>query len=576
MKELFFIGASCLILTACAQPSANLEGEGVTIYPANIITVNEANPVASAVAVKDGMIVSVGEIDTLKGELGGAIIDDRFASKTLIPGLIDSHVHIALGAMMYNASMVPPWDVPMPDGKVEGANNKAEFLSRASDIIAASEGEAPVIIYGYHNLIHGDLVRQDIDAISGDKPVVIWHYSGHDFYFNSLAIEQAKLTPALVQKFHGVDLDATGQLTGRIYEDAALVAYGYLAPHLTNPQALARGYGRFETLINKAGVTTIAELGYGIFGFPLEDGLHKAFYTPDDSYRLYLVPEHRAFDAAYGQGAIDNMQSRLTDSTVIGTPKVLPQVKLFTDAAFYSQTMKLAAPGYTGGQSAGTDGLWVMGPEEKLAAIMSPYIEAGYDLHVHSNGDAAQSATLAAWTGLSEARVADNPRMVIEHAGLIRPEHFDLAKGENIGLSAASHYVYYMGQNYEEAIGERVKYITPLASASAAGLPTTLHSDAPLAPPAPLLAASVHMSRATRQGGTSTPSERLSAAQALRAVTLDAAWSLGLEDELGSIEIRKRADFTVLEQNPLETEGDKWPDIDVWGVIIDGQIRPNN
>ena len=575
MRTLLTVGASCLVLASCSQSVENSEGQGVTIYPSNIVTVNSEMPRASGVAVKDGMIVDVGDAGDLKRKLGGAVIDDRFSDKTLIPGLIDPHVHIALGAIMYSVHMVPPWDVPMPDGNVKGANNKAEFLSRASDIIQAIEGDGPVIIYGYHNLVHGDLVRQDLDAISGGKPVVIWHYSGHDFYFNNLAIEQAKLTPTLAQKFHGIDLDKDGQLTGRIYEDAAMVAFGYLAPHLASPEALARGYDRFETLINQAGVTTIAELGYGIFGFPLEDGLHKAFYTADDSYRLYLVPEHRAFDSAFGEGALSNMQSRLNDETTLGTPKVLPQVKLFTDAAFYSQTMKLAAPGYTGGQSKGTDGLWVMGPEEKLSAIMSPYIEAGYDLHVHSNGDAAQTATLAAWSGLKAARATDNPRMVIEHAGLIRPEHFEQARGENIGLSAASHYVYYMGQNYEEAIGERVKYITPLASASAAGLPTTLHSDAPLAPPQPLLAASVHMSRATRQGGVSTPSERLTAEQALRSVTLDAAWSLGLEDELGSIEIGKRADFTVLDRNPLETEGAAWPSIGVWGVVVDGQIKPN-
>ena len=575
MKKLLMIGGSCLVLLACSQQNETLKGQGVTIYPANIITVNLAMPNATSVAVKDGMIVDVGETNVLKRKLGGAVIENRFAGKTLIPGLIDPHVHIALGAMMYSAHMVPPWDVPMPDGNIKGAQNKAEFLSRASDIIRTSGGDGPVIIYGYHNLIHGDLVRQDLDVISGDKPVVIWHYSGHDFYFNSLAISQAKLAPALAEKFHGVGLDADGELTGRIYEDAAMAAYGYLAPHLTNPQALARGYGRFEALINQAGVTTIAELGYGIFGFPLEDGLHKAFYTADDSYRLYLVPEHRAFDAAYGERALANMQSRLTDETKLGTPKVLPQVKLFTDAAFYSQTMKLAAPGYTGGQPKGTDGLWVMGPEEKLSAIMTPYIDAGYDLHVHSNGDAAQTATLAAWSGLREARKTANPRMVIEHVGLIRPEHFEQARGENIGLSAASHYVYYMGQDYEEAIGERVKYITPLASASTAGLPATLHSDAPLAPPQPLLAASVHMTRATRQGSVSTPSERLSAQQALRAVTLDAAWSLGLEDELGSIEIGKRADFTVLDQNPLDMTGADWPNIGVWGVVVDGQVKPN-
>ena len=78
----------------------------------------------------------------------------------------------------------------------------------------------------------------------------------------------------------------------------------------------------------------------------------------------------------------------------------------------------------------------------------------------------------------------------------------------------------------------------------------------------------------TRSGGVSTPSERLSAEQALQAITIDAAWSLGLEDEIGSIKAGKRADFTILGQNPLETDAADWPNIPVWGVVLDGQKMP--
>ena len=123
-----------------------------------------------------------------------------------------------------------------------------------------------------------------------------------------------------------------------------------------------------------------------------------------------------------------------------------------------------------------------------------------------------------------------------------------------IGISAASHYVNYMGQDYRPVIAEKADYITPLASAFAAGLRVTVHSDAPLAPPMPLLAAGRHMTRATREGGISTPSEKLTAEQALRAVTIEAAWSLGLEDEIGSIEVGKRANFTILGVNPIRSK----------------------
>jgi predicted amidohydrolase YtcJ len=130
-----------------------------------------------------------------------------------------------------------------------------------------------------------------------------------------------------------------------------------------------------------------------------------------------------------------------------------------------------------------------------------------------------------------------------------------------------------MGEDYKPVIAEKAEYITPLASAFDAGLRVTVHSDAPLAPPMPLLAAGRHMTRATREGGVSSPSERLSAEQALRAITIEAAWSLGLEDEIGSIEIGKRANFTILSENPMDMPGESWGDIPIEGVMLDGKMH---
>jgi predicted amidohydrolase YtcJ len=147
----------------------------------------------------------------------------------------------------------------------------------------------------------------------------------------------------------------------------------------------------------------------------------------------------------------------------------------------------------------------------------------------------------------------------------------DRAAELGIGISAASHYVNFMGEDYKPVIAEKAEFITPLSSAFNAGLHVTVHSDAPLAPPMPLLAAGRHMTRATREGGVSTPNERLSADQALRAVTIEAAWSLGLENEIGSIEVGKRANFTILGANPMDLPGESWGAIPIQGVMLDGE-----
>jgi len=552
---------AALLLSACAADHS--ASTGVTIYPAqSVVTVDPSNPAAEAIALRDGKIIGVNSLAALQKQFPKAPMDSRYGQSIILPGLIDPHIHMTLGAMMYGLDWVPPWDMVHPDGLISGINNKTELLQSIEDFSSQKIDDSPLILYGYHNLVQGDIVKADLDAISNTRPIIIWHYSGHDFYMNSKALELFEITPALHETYEGVAIDEGGNLTGRIYEDAVAPLLPKLAPYLLNPQHIEKGFNGFETVLARGGVTTVAEMGYGIFGRTFENQVIDAHYDENDPYALYLVPEHRAFSREFGKESAAKMVEFSE-----ADPRILPQVKLFTDAAFYSQTMKLAAPGYLSGQSKGTDGLWVTKPED-LPDLMAQYWDAGLDIHIHSNGDAAQTSTLAAFAQQSEGKTGQ--RLIIEHAGLITPPQMATASELGIGISAASHYVNFMGEDYKPVIAEKAEYITPLASAFEAGLRVTVHSDAPLAPPMPLLAAGRHMTRATREGGISTPSEILSAEQALRAVTIEAAWSLGLEDEIGSIEVGKRANFTIVGVNPMILPGESWGAIPIRGVMIDG------
>jgi len=560
MRKYILLPAALLLSACAADHSAST---GVTIYPAqSVVTVDPSNPAAEAIALRDGKIIGVNSLAALQKQFPKAPMDSRYGQSIILPGLIDPHIHMTLGAMMYGLDWVPPWDMVHPDGLISGINNKTELLQSIEDFSSQKIDDSPLILYGYHNLVQGDIVKADLDAISNTRPIIIWHYSGHDFYMNSKALELFEITPALHETYEGVAIDEGGNLTGRIYEDAVAPLLPKLAPYLLNPQHIEKGFNGFETVLARGGVTTVAEMGYGIFGRTFENQVIDAHYDENDPYALYLVPEHRAFSREFGKESAAKMVEFSE-----ADPRILPQVKLFTDAAFYSQTMKLAAPGYLSGQSKGTDGLWVTKPED-LPDLMAQYWDAGLDIHIHSNGDAAQTSTLAAFAQQSEGKTGQ--RLIIEHAGLITPPQMATASELGIGISAASHYVNFMGEDYKPVIAEKAEYITPLASAFEAGLRVTVHSDAPLAPPMPLLAAGRHMTRATREGGISTPSEILSAEQALRAVTIEAAWSLGLEDEIGSIEVGKRANFTIVGVNPMILPGESWGAIPIRGVMIDG------
>ena len=562
-----------LAAMGAGQAAAQI-GDGAVIYPAEtVLTMTGEGETAEAVAAKGGEIVGVGALAALRAQFPEAAVDETFKDKVVVPGLIDPHLHVVLGAMFYAQPFAAPWPMAKPGGVMAGYPTRETFLKRVRMIVEDAKPDgSPVVIYGYHNLVQSEIDRKVLDDVVADRPLIVWHFSGHDFYLNSKAIELVGATPDWAKEFHGVDLDAEGALTGRIYEDAALAVFSGLKEVLLNPQALGRGAAQYFEILRQAGVTTTADLGYGLFGYPVEDELISKFWSQKrNGLRLYLVPEFRALKSHFKDKAVETVKAMLEGSRPTPAP-VLPRIKFFTDGAFYSQTMRVSAPGYLTGQSKGTQGLWVTKPED-IEGFLRPYLEAGYGIHIHSNGDAAQTATLDALAAVRKA--GHKADFVIEHGGLFSPEQRVRAGEQGAMVSAASHYVFFMAGAYAKALGQkRALWISPLGGLTEAGVPVALHSDAPLAPPQPLRAAGAHVTRATREGDVYAKTQALSPYQAMEAITLDAARVLGLGDKLGSIEAGKRADFTVLEANPLETPADQWADIEVWGVVLDGVKRP--
>ena len=185
-----------LLLSACG--ASHSDSEGVTIFPTQtVVTVDETNPAAEAVALRDDLIVGVDSLAKLKRKFPKADIDPQYANAVIIPGLIDPHVHMTLGAMMYGLDWVPPWDMQHPNGLIEGLGNKTELLQSIKSFSLQETSSAPLILYGYHNLVQGDITKTDLDAISNTRPIILWHYSGHDFYMNTKALELFEITADL-------------------------------------------------------------------------------------------------------------------------------------------------------------------------------------------------------------------------------------------------------------------------------------------------------------------------------------------------------------------------------------------
>jgi predicted amidohydrolase YtcJ len=174
---------------------------------------------------------------------------------------------------------------------------------------------------------------------------------------------------------------------------------------------------------------------------------------------------------------------------------------------------------------------------------------------------------------LQEVKPRIDHRLTIEHFGYGTDEQVRKLARLGAIVSANPYYMYEMGDEYlRQALGlDRTSQMVRIGSVARAGVPLALHSDFAMAPAQPLRLAQIAITRRTANGAQLAESERLTLDQALRAITIDAAFMLGLENEIGSVTSGKRADFTVLEEDPYVVDPGSLANIPIWGTIFEGK-----
>jgi predicted amidohydrolase YtcJ len=246
-------------------------------------------------------------------------------------------------------------------------------------------------------------------------------------------------------------------------------------------------------------------------------------------------------------------------------------VKLFADGAFFSQRMQMSWPGYMDGHK----GEWLTAPEqfETLARLCW---HAEHQIHVHTNGDLGLDLVLDTLEKLWNEQLRINHRFTIEHFGCSTPEQCRRIADLGALVSANVFYLYDMGAQYTATgLGaERASQMARVGTLARNGVTTTYHSDFPMAPQQPLMWVWGAVNRFNLDGAVMAPEERVTVDQALRAITVDAAYVLHMENEIGSIRAGKLADFTVLEQDPTTVPPEQIKDIKVWGTVFEGQVFP--
>jgi predicted amidohydrolase YtcJ len=556
--------------------ASGLATSQVTIFVAKkIVTMERGNPTATAVVVEGDRIVAAGSLDEVKAALGARAyrIDRTFADKVVLPGLIDQHLHPILGALTLAVEVIAPEDWVLPDKSYKAAMTPEDYRARLKAAVDASKGSNDwFFTWGYHGLWHGPLSRADLNALSATRPIAVWQRSCHEFYLNDAAIVALGVTEDAT-KGKGEWSEQVDFANGHFWEGGLNFIIGPMMKVLATPERLSFGLKQMVAYLHANGVTAYNEPG--------------ALYTPD-MWTLYEqilgapgTPMYATF-LADGRGILDRVGLDKGLAAVEQQIAVAPagpgkklmffpgQIKLFADGAIISQLMQMK-DGYLDGHK----GEWIIPPDE-LEKRMRLFWNAGYQIHIHVNGDLGLETLL----DIVEKLMAENPRA--DHRTVI--VHFANSTEEQVSriarlgaiVSANPYYPVGFADKYGQVgLGpQRADVMVRAASVRAHDIPLSYHSDLPMGPAAPLALASFGVNRVTPSGRVAGPEQRISVDDALRAVTIEAAYSWRQEDKIGSIAPGKIANFTVLTEDPYAIDPTKLAEVPVWGTVFEGAVYP--
>jgi len=562
---------------AAHSPVAAQEPSGpITVFVAKkVITMDESWPTATAVAVRDGKVLSVGSLDDLKPWLKSAsqvTIDRTFAGKILLAGFVEAHSHPFIGGSTITRPLLTYLPMATPYGpEFPGVKTQAEAAAKLVEYIkSAKSPDETVLVYGYDVIAMGGqhLDKTMLDKVSMTQPLLVWDASSHFVYANSVALKKYKVTRESTKKngiMAGPDGEPNGQILGTSAAQSILTA---VFAEIQTPESAIGNIRYFVDLGRRYGVTTMADMGYGVVNLPLEEVIFDKFFNdPNSPMRLVAVADLATIKGAKGDGAmafVKSLPSRNTDKLIFNG------VKFYVDDSFLSLGMVMENPGYTDGRK----GIYIT-PPEKIIETMLPWWEAGFQIHVHSNGNGSNKATVDALYGLMLHKPRADHRFTLQHFGMSSPEVVRRLARLGGVASVNPYYLYSRSEFNAPYVGsDRAYTAARLKTLVDAGVPTALHADTPVGPPNPLEMVWIAVNRFGLSGKVRGPEERISVHQALRMVTIDAAFSVGVEDKVGSIAAGKFADFAVLEQDPYAVPKAKIRDIKIWGTVSGGRIFP--
>ena len=547
------------------QQAVAKDAADIIFVNANVITMNEDQPGAKAIAIKDGKILAVGSQRHVKKHKGDETVMRDLEGQTVTPGFIDGHGHMGMVGMFgMAANLMPP-----PDGKVTSIAELQQTLKTWMSTSEIPEKNGIVFGTGYDDSQLKEKrhpTRDELDAVTTDYPVIVLHQSGHLSAVNSKALETLGITASTPNPPGGVIRRKQGsnEPNGVLEENANFEAAGKLIlAHFGPEQGL-------ETIVR--GQETYASFGYTT----AQDGgttpsLAKGYIAAAEQGKLkldvvsYLKAQTIASDPTIMQGPYQGQDYK--DHYRIGG------IKLWLDGSPQGKTAWLTEPFFqppTGKEPP------YRGYQTMTNADVEKYIEEAYrndwQVLAHVNGDAAIDQYLNSIEMVGTRVSAKGRRTVAVHAQVSREDQLDRMKRLEVMPSFYAAHAFYWGDWHRNSVlgPQRAKRISPTRSALDRGMKFTTHADSPVIPPNALRIYWATVNRVTRSGLVLGADQRVDPETVLKALTIWAAWQYSEEDRKGSIEPGKLADLVILDNDPLTVDPMTIQDIKVLETIKEG------
>lgn len=537
-----------------------------TIYSAmKILTMNPARPVVTHVAVRNGRILGAGSLQELQG-FGEYDLDERFADKVIMPGMVEGHSH-AVEGKWWRYVYCGYHDRMDPHGKVwPGLSSIEQVVKRLQEKAATLDNPTtPMTGWAIDPIYYANnkITRRQLDEVSTTRPVGIMHASGHIMNVNSKALEMADyLRPGI--EHDGVPLGHDGLPTGELKGPDVMFPVGQKAGFDDNMLEFDEpGLIDFSRLCVRTGVTTATDLAARLDDETVEMGTR---ITGQDDFPV------RIMSMRFHHGATpDELIAHVKELSKKSTERFrLGKIKVIADGSIQGFSARLNWPGYYNGAP---NGLWYIAPEQ-MKAIYEMALESDIQIHTHTNGDEATDLVLDTLESALKKYPRTNHRFTIQHGQLINAAQYRRMANLNLCVNHfANHHFYWGDEHYRLTVGpERAERMNACRTALDNGIPLAIHSDAPVTPLSPLFTAWCAVNRLTSSGRVQGEHEKITVAEALHAITVGAAYTLDLDQEIGSIEAGKHADFAVLEDDPATIEPAKLKDVVVWGTVQGGRV----